>query len=199
MYVTASYVFPIFFPPPYFVEEPSVLELPFLQRPYPLVFSIFCPTPTPGFGTPYVGTLFLFWVSRAVVVSCKSLYTWRDRVGDGGYAKVLPRSRYGKQRPMFLQAKPCRYVCTYPLVIFFADLRPNSVPRPFFCISLSRNPPPFLWNSQAVVVSFVIFLQVQPPEVNSLAICAPFTKGGGCVGFGEWVQIVFFGAPVPPM
>lgn len=48
-------------------------------------------------------------------------------------------------------------------------------------------------------MSFVIFLSFQPEEVGNLAICAPFSKGIGCVGFVEWVQIVFLGAPIPPM
>ncbi|CAB1111603.1 unnamed protein product [Ectocarpus sp. CCAP 1310/34] len=52
---------------------------------------------------------------------------------------------------------------------------------------------------QAVVLSFVIFLSFQPEEVGNLAVCAPFTRPGGCVSFGEWVQVVFFGAPIPPM
>eukprot|EP00903_Cladosiphon_okamuranus_P014168 g13167.t1 len=52
---------------------------------------------------------------------------------------------------------------------------------------------------QAVVLSFVIFLQLKPAEVGQLAICAPFSKATGCVGFVEWVQIVFLNAPVPPM
>ena len=54
------------------------------------------------------------------------------------------------------------------------------------------------WNSQAVVLAFVIFLQFQPKEVSNLAICAPFAKSG-CVGFGQWFEIVFLGAPIPPM
>eukprot|EP00752_Nemacystus_decipiens_P005849 g5283.t1 len=52
---------------------------------------------------------------------------------------------------------------------------------------------------QAVVLTFVIFLQLKPEEVGQLAICAPFSKATGCVGFWEWVQIVFLNAPIPPM
>ncbi|CAM9674965.1 unnamed protein product, partial [Hapterophycus canaliculatus] len=52
---------------------------------------------------------------------------------------------------------------------------------------------------QAVVLTFVIFLSFQPEEVGNLAICAPFSKATGCVGFLEWVKIVFLGSPVPPM
>lgn len=51
---------------------------------------------------------------------------------------------------------------------------------------------------QAIVLSIVIFLQFQPPEVASLAICLPFAKGG-CVGIVDYFRIVFTGAPIPPL
>lgn len=51
---------------------------------------------------------------------------------------------------------------------------------------------------QAVVVSFVVFLQFQPPEVQQLGICPPFVNKG-CVGFVDWFLIVFTGAPIPPL
>ncbi|CAN0218569.1 unnamed protein product [Ascophyllum nodosum] len=50
---------------------------------------------------------------------------------------------------------------------------------------------------QVAVLALIVFLQLKPAEVSTLAVCAPFTQGPGCVSFGEWLAIVILGAPVP--